>query len=213
MKTIKWLVLIFVLVGCNPISFGVIPANVSSFTPPEFHRSPTSTLPILSTVSASATPITVKPTNIPDTKIIPPFDHIVLIVLENRDYQEVVGSKDMPNLNSLAKKYVQLSEYYAIRHPSLPNYIALISGDTQNITNDCTDCFINQPSMADAIESAGKTWKTYQEDLPSPCFVGNAKPYYQKHDPFIYFDSIRLNSTRCDTEHCSINTIIQRSGI
>ena len=34
--------------------------------------------------------------------------------------------------------------------------------------------------------------------MPSPCFIGDAKPYAQKHDPFLYFDSIRLNATRCD---------------
>ena len=34
--------------------------------------------------------------------------------------------------------------------------------------------------------------------MPSACFVGDAKPYYQKHDPFIYFNSIRLNEARCD---------------
>jgi phospholipase C len=128
---------------------------------------------------------------------IPNFEHIVLIILENQNYQDVIGSQSMPYLNSLAQQNVLLSNYFAVSHPSLPNYIALVSGSTQNIQKDCTDCFIDQPNLADLIEASGRTWKTYQEDMPSPCFIGNAKPYYQKHNPFIYFDSIRLNADRC----------------
>ncbi len=128
---------------------------------------------------------------------IPDFEHIILIVLENRGYGEVIGNLQMPYLNSLAKQYVLLTKYYAATHPSLPNYIALVSGDTQGITSDCTDCFVKQTNLADLIEASGRTWKTYQEDMPSACFIGDANGYAQKHNPFIYFDSIRLNATRC----------------
>jgi hypothetical protein len=120
-----------------------------------------------------------------------------MIVLENKDFKDVIGSGQMPFLNSLAQQNVLLSNYFAISHPSLPNYIALTSGNTQKITSDCTDCFLDKPNLADEIETSGRTWKTYQEDMPSPCFVGDADPYYQKHDPFIYYDSIRLNASRC----------------
>ncbi len=101
-------------------------------------------------------------------------------------------------LNALAKKNVLMTNYYAIRHPSLPNYIALMSGDTQGITKDCTDCFVDATNLADLIEASGRTWKSYQEGMPSPCFVGNKKDYVQKHNPLIYFDSIRLNTDRCE---------------
>ena len=131
---------------------------------------------------------------------IPNFDHIVMIVLENRDYADVIGSSHMPHLNELAKQNVLLSNYFAVRHPSLPNYIALVSGSTQNISSDCKDCFVDQPNLADLIETSGRTWKAYMEDMPSPCFVGDADPYAQKHNPFIYFDSVRLNAARCEND-------------
>ncbi len=142
-----------------------------------------------------------KPTNTPTPPpyqgMIPNFDHIVLIVLENEGYQQVIGSPLMPNLNALAKQYVLLNNYFARTHPSLPNYISLVSGDTQKITSDCTTCFVNAPNLADEIEASGRTWKSYEESMPSPCFIGDANPYAQKHDPFIYFDSIRNNPARC----------------
>ena len=104
----------------------------------------------------------------------------------------------MPLLNALAQQNVILSNYFAVTHPSLPNYISLVSGSTQGITSDCNDCFINQPSLADLIDASGRTWKSYEESMPSPCFLGDANPYVQKHDPFLYFDSVRLNAARCD---------------
>jgi hypothetical protein len=128
---------------------------------------------------------------------IPNFDHIVLIMLENEDYEQVIGNPQMPNLNALATQNVTLSNYYAIGHPSLPNYIALMSGGTQNITSDCNTCFVNQKNLADLIMASGRTWKAYEENMPSPCFIGDSKLYAQKHDPLLYFDSIRTNSVIC----------------
>ena len=104
----------------------------------------------------------------------------------------------MPNYNKLASEYTLLTQYYAVTHPSLPNYIALMGGDTFGITSNCKDCFIDAPSLPDLIEATGRTWKTYQEDMPKPCFVGDTLSYVQKHNPFIYFDRIRLDAARCE---------------
>ncbi len=139
---------------------------------------------------------------------IPNFDHIILIMLENRDYSTVIGpDSQMPLLNTLAQQEVFLSNYFAVTHPSLPNYIALVSGSTQGITSDCNTCFVNQPNLADLIEASGRTWKSYEESMPSPCFIGDSNPYAQKHDPFLYFDSIRLNPTRCDQSIVPLTTL------
>jgi phospholipase C len=119
-------------------------------------------------------------------------------MFENKEFGSVIGNPLMPNYNKLARDYTLLTQYYAVTHPSLPNYIALISGDTHGIDRNCNDCFINAPSLPDLIEAAGKTWKTYQEDMPSNCFPGDTHIYVQKHNPFMYFDSIRLDAERCD---------------
>ena len=134
----------------------------------------------------------------PAPKGIPNFDHIVLIMLENQDYVTATNSTQMPQLTALEQKYVLLTNYYAVTHPSLPNYIALMSGSTQGITSDCDNCFVNQPNLTDEIEASGRTWKAYLEGMPTPCFVGNSGKYVQKHNPLLYFDSIRLNAARCD---------------
>jgi hypothetical protein len=118
-------------------------------------------------------------------------------MFENKEFGSVIGNPQMPHFNRLAVEYTLLTQYYAIQHPSLPNYIALMGGETFGINTNCNDCFINATSLPDLIEASGRTWKTYQEDMPEPCFIGSTLLYAQKHNPFIYFDPIRLNPERC----------------
>jgi len=154
--------------------------------------SPTST----STPLPTETP-TITPTATP-RPLVPDFAHIIMFVFEDREFDSVIGNSDMPNFNRWAGEYTLLTQYYAIRYPSLPNYIAMIGGDTFGITSDCLDCFVNAESLPDQIEASGRTWKTYQEDMPGPCFVGDSDYYAQRHNPFVYFDPIRLNAARCE---------------
>lgn len=129
---------------------------------------------------------------------VPIFGHIFVIVLENKEASEIAGNAVAPYLNQLASQYATAANYYAIQHPSLPNYLALTGGDTFGVTTDCTDCFVNSDNLASQIEQAGHSWKAYMEAMPEPCFVGNAKPLYrQKHNPFIYYDSVRNNPALC----------------
>jgi phospholipase C len=149
---------------------------------------------VLPTEELSTIP-TLSPTEKPP---VPRFSHIAVIVFENKEFSTVIGSRKMPNFNRLAEEFTLLTQHYAIRHPSLPNYIAMISGDTFGIDRTCVDCFIDAPSLPDLIESAGLTWKTYQEHMPAPCHKQDTLRYFQKHNPFIYFDNIRLDQERCD---------------
>jgi phosphatidylinositol-3-phosphatase len=154
--------------------------------------------------SATLTPSQVPPTETPlptstatPKPLVPNFQHIVIIMFENKEFGSVIGNPQMPTYNRLASEYTLLTQYYAIQHPSLPNYIALMGGDTFGINTNCYDCFINARSLPDLIEASGRTWKTYQEDIPEPCFLGSTHLYAQKHNPFVYFDPIRLNPERC----------------
>jgi len=146
--------------------------------------------------TSTSTPNTsLTPTSSP---LVPSFEYIVLIIFENKEFGTVIGNRDMPLYNRMAQENTLLAQFYAVSHPSLPNYIALIGGDTFGIRSDCRDCFVNAPSLPDLIEASGRTWKTYQEGMPQPCYLGNAHNYAQKHNPFVYFDPIRLNQTRCE---------------
>ncbi|MFZ5881598.1 MAG: alkaline phosphatase family protein [Chloroflexota bacterium] len=173
------------LAACAP---AIAPASPTSTALPTLPPTPTST------AAPTSTPLPT-PTAIP---LVPNFAHIVIVVFENKEFGSVIGRPNMPYFNVLAQTNTLLTQHYAVTHPSLPNYIALVSGDTHGITANCEDCFIAAPSLADQVEASGRTWKTYQQSMPSPCFLGSTLAYAQKHNPFIYFDSIRLDAARCN---------------
>ena len=127
----------------------------------------------------------------------PNFSHVFVIVMENQEYGGIIGNGAAPYINGLASSHGLATQYYAISHPSLPNYLSLSAGSTFGITSDCTTCFVNATNLADQIEGSGRTWKAYMESMPSACYVGDAYPYMQKHNPWIYYNDIRTNAARC----------------
>ncbi len=173
-----------------------LPVQAPLASPP-----PTSSQKLSPTVTNTPTPtFTPSPTPTPTATprpLVPNFAHIIILVFENREFGFVIGNNQMPNYNCWAGEYTLLTQYYAITHPSLPNYIALLGGDTFGIDRTCSGCFVNAPSLPDQIEASGRKWKGYFEDMPRPCYVGDTDIYVQKHNPFIYFDPIRLDEGRC----------------
>ena len=119
-------------------------------------------------------------------------------ITENEE-SSIAGNPAAPTFNALARRYATLTQYDAVAHPSLPNYLALVSGSTQGISSDCTDCVVGARSLADTLAAAGKTWKTYAEGLPYPGFTGASDGRYaKKHDPFLYFRDVADSRARRD---------------
>jgi phosphatidylinositol-3-phosphatase len=106
--------------------------------------------------------------------------HVVLIVFENKDASQI-NARTAPTFTALGSRYARLTNYFAVTHPSLPNYLALVSGSTHGITNDCTTCSVPGGSIGDLLTLDGRSWAAYAEDYPSG--IGFAK----KHVPFLYF--------------------------
>jgi phosphatidylinositol-3-phosphatase len=120
--------------------------------------------------------------------VVPRFRHVVVVVFENKSRSEIVGNTAAPTFALLRRRYAEMTSYDAVTHPSLPNYLALVSGSTRGIRSDCTDCVVDGRSLADTLVAAGRSWKTYAEGLPRPGFTGAAAGLYaKKHDPFVYF--------------------------
>ena len=203
-----FLSVLFFLAACQPFPAAVsAPPAATPTAPPAAASAPTASLPPTQAPVPSDTPLpapsatplpppTASPTSRPD---VPDFAHIVVFFFENEEFDSVIGNPAMPYYNQLAGENTLLTQFYAETHPSLPNYIATFGGDTFGISSDCTDCFINSPSLPDQIEAGGRTWRAYLEDMPKPCFVGDHDAYAQKHNPFIYFDPIRLDTARCSS--------------
>ena len=172
-----------------------VPSTATPIASPTQTRTPTQT----ATLTPSATP-TPRP-------LVPDFEYIAIIMFENKELGSVIGNASMPNYNQLARDYTLLTQYYAVTHPSLPNYLALMGGDTFGIERNCSDCFVDETSLPDLIEASGRAWKTYQDEMPSPCFLGDTDKYVQKHNPFVYFDDIRLDQVRCERSVVPLTTL------
>jgi phospholipase C len=130
-------------------------------------------------------------------RTVPAFSHVVVVVLENKEFGDVVGNRRMPVFNRWAKEHTLLAAYHAVTHPSLPNYLALIGGDTFGVHSDCTDCYVAAKSLADLLEGSGRTWRAYLEGLAVAGFTGDfAGRYAKKHNPFVYFETVRGDPAR-----------------
>jgi phospholipase C len=161
---------------------------------------------------------------------VPHFDHIVVLMEENESATTTFGP-DSPAtfLKGLRSQGVFLPNYYGTAHLSLTNYIALASGQPANplTISDCSTVSLwtcVQPqgvigqgrNLADQIEGAGLSWRSYQDGTTTPCFHGpyaagdlspdpyqghstaGAKNYADRHNPFIYFPNVIGNQARCE---------------
>jgi phosphatidylinositol-3-phosphatase len=128
---------------------------------------------------------------------VPAFNRVVVVVLENKERSEVLGNRAAPAFNAFARQGAVLSGYRGVTHPSLPNYLALVSGSTHGITSDCTTCTATGRSLADTLEAGGLTWKAYAEGLPRPGWTGPySGRYAKKHVPFLYFRRVLASRAR-----------------
>ena len=126
----------------------------------------------------------------------PAFTHVFLIVMENLGADQ---ARQLPYIASLSARGGTATAYFAVTHPSLPNYLALTSGHTW-VHSDCWSCFQNTNNLGAEASAAGVTWGAYMDGLPSPCFLGPMWPlgqYAGKHDPFRYYLDIRASHALC----------------
>jgi hypothetical protein len=114
--------------------------------------------------------------------------------MENADYRDVI--KD-PNFRRLSQKGVNFTQFFGENHPSQPNYIAMIGGDTLGVDSN-SNVNLKHQHLGDLLEEKGLDWKVYAEDFPGKCFLGTAKgAYARRHVPFLSFTNVQKNSSRC----------------
>jgi len=118
------------------------------------------------------------------------FDRIFVINLENTDYNDAAAT---PFFKTLSAEGVSLSKYYALTHPSQPNYIAQIYGSNGGISGDSSRD-VSGKSLVDLMEAKGISWKSYQEQYPGNCFTSSSSSdglYVRKHNPFISMTAVQ----------------------
>jgi phosphatidylinositol-3-phosphatase len=149
------------------------------------------------------------------------YQHIVVIIEENRAFDDIIGSPMAPNLTALANQYGLATRFFAETHPSEPNYVAILGGSTFGITDDdayycrfgsrdenCSgatrpgypDHTIVARSLMDQLAEHGLTWRGYFESIPSPgsrlawspqTADQPAQLYASKHNGFMNFARVQ----------------------
>lgn len=127
--------------------------------------------------------------------------HILIVVMENHSYEQVIGNSQMPYINALARANAVVSTT-DLSHPSLPNYLGLISGSIQNNPQDTTpqDGTYAGLQFTDLLAAKGIGWKAYMEDMRGACDLTDTYSpggYDVNHNPFMYFRSVRNSSSQC----------------
>ncbi len=121
---------------------------------------------------------------------------IFTIVLENHDADVV---EEMPYLQGLADQYASADAYYADHHPSLPNYLQLLSGTDQDVADDDgpDKHQLDAKNLASQLDAASIPWRAYMEDMGEPCLMKDKGLYAVRHNPFVYFTSVTSDPSGC----------------
>ncbi|KAJ5432293.1 uncharacterized protein N7458_011449 [Penicillium daleae] len=148
--------------------------------------------------AAAATALTLSPTSSVAGLT---FDRFVQIWLENENYSAAIKDSNLAYLASLG---ITLTNYFAITHPSQPNYVAAVGGSTFGVADDNTHYISSSTkTIVDLLEGAGVSWSLYQEDMPYSGFEANyanqktgANDYMRKHNPLMSYNSVTSNTDR-----------------
>ncbi|KAK3897130.1 hypothetical protein C8A05DRAFT_20043 [Staphylotrichum tortipilum] len=188
------------ILGAAVLARGTL-AGVTSEPKPVTSRPPQSTIhPALSSIYAAAA--TTEPQSPVSNVASKAFDRIIQIWLENTDFN--VSSGD-PNMQWIASQGILLTNYFAVTHPSQPNYAAVVAGDHFGMDHDDFISFpANISTVVDLLDTKSISWDSYQEDLPYPGFAGFnfsdqttfANDYVRKHNPLQLFSSVTNDATK-----------------
>lgn len=148
-------------------------------------------------------------TNVPPRNPVPTtglngIKTVFIIMMENHNWSSIVGSTFCPYINDTLLPISSYATRYftpAGLHPSEPNYIWLIAGNNFGIRNDSSpdvNHISSTNNLFTLLDHANISWKTYQENISgTDCPVNNNYPYAPRHNPFVFFDSVRLDDSYC----------------
>jgi len=167
-------------------AFGLLLVTLAGCTPPPPPAAPT--------ILQAARPAPVWPA------FLPRYDHVLIVVEENKDYEQIIGNPAAPYINRLAREGALLTRMFGEEHNSEGNYFWLFSGDNHNVgfTDQVPRVKFTDSNLGAALIAKGLSFKGYSESLPAigsevdvtppgchyPCLYG------RKHVPWITFANV-----------------------
>jgi len=115
---------------------------------------------------------------------LPRPDHIVIVIEENKSFNQIIGNREAPYINELAKRGALFTQSYGITHPSQPNYLALFTGSTRGITSNACPLDLSGDNLASQLQAKGLSFTSYAESMPQAGYEGCIYgAYMRKHNP------------------------------
>jgi len=125
--------------------------------------------------------------------------HVVVVVEENHTFAQVMTSGEASFMTGAMRSAALFTDAHGVTHPSLPNYLALFSGRTNDNGDDCpaTGISAHAPNLGSELLAAHLSFAGYSESLPSTgSTVCAAGTYARKHAPWVAFDNIPSSANR-----------------
>jgi acid phosphatase len=115
---------------------------------------------------------------------LPRPDHIVIVIEENKSFNQIIGNREAPYINELARRGALFTQSYGITHPSQPNYLALFSGSTRGISSNACPLELSGDNLASQLLAKGLSFNSYAESMPHAGYEGCIYgAYMRKHNP------------------------------
>jgi hypothetical protein len=138
------------------------------------------------------------------------YRHVVWFIFENHNTDHVAGHS--PYMNRIAAKCGLLTNLTAVAHPSLPNYLALTSGSTHNVTDDRPPS--NHAIATRNLFEQARSWRTYAEGMPRACSRSDGgSGYAVRHNPATYYTDLRRSCSRRDEPLSSLKPDLRRGRL
>jgi phosphatidylinositol-3-phosphatase len=145
-----------------------------------------------------------------------PIRHVFLILMENEQTGVIYGQQ--PYQTQLANTYAWGGDanapsgvgYYAVCHPSAPNYLALTSGQPLQCGSDGYSTY-SVNNLGNELDTAGESWVAWAESATVPCQTYSSGLYVVRHNPFPYYSDLgpNVNGSACETHDLPIANLSQ----
>ena len=145
--------------------------------------------------SLTAAPLTAPTSNVGQ------LDHVFLIYMENKGVDDIVGSPNAPYLNSLINTEDYDSNYFALGHPSDPNYIRPMGGSDFGLDYNPAGNVIDANSLMQEMDLAHISWAGYAQSMPTPGDLVSSGNYAVDELPFAQFNYVFDNTPAYLQEH------------
>ena len=149
----------------------------------------------------------------PPTSTVGQIDHVQLIYMENKGVGNIIGSPNAPFINSLINSQDYVANYYALGHPSDPNYFRIMGGSDFGLAYNPVSNVINAPSLMQEMDQQGISWVGYAQGMPLPGTIVSSGTYATDALPFLEFKYVFNNTPAYQQTHLQpLTQFVHRSA-